>query len=297
MSTTPNNNFQAGLGDFGYEPGMALDPKTGRLAVAWYSNGKGHQGVYTATVDQTTGARSGAATRMPETSNLSDGPLGGRTQIVGRPGGGLYVAYEGGYPSHTKVLLWKVGAGSSAELAHDSAGVQSVGLASTPTGRLWIFWESTTRSGNPQIHARRSDTGGQRWGATVNVKPPKGASTIWNMVGSGQPGPLDLLASMTIGSSPKAASWYTQVLPGLTLQASTTRLKTHTAHAQKVTFTVLDAGTPVRGAVVKVDKVSGKTDKAGKVTLALGPFKHKTHLEARTSAGGYTAASLTLKVA
>jgi hypothetical protein len=63
-----------------------------------------------------------------------------------------------------------------------------------------------------------------------------------------------------------------------------------------VTFTVLDAGAPVKGAVVKVGKVSATTSSDGKVTLALGPFQHKMHLKARASAGGYTAASVTLKV-
>jgi hypothetical protein len=296
-SATANFDFQSGLGDFGYEPGMAVDPATGRLMVAWYSNGTGHNGVYAAAVNQATGARVGAPMRMPQTSNLADGPFNGRTQIVGRHGGGLYVAYEAGYPSHDTALLWRVGAAKSIVLAHNGSGVRSVGLASTPTGRLWAYWVTTSSSGGPVIHARRSNTSATGWGAPATVKPPQGARTSWNLVGDGQAGPLDLVGSFSVGTSSHAiASWYTQLLPGLTLKASPKRLQVGTAHAQKVTFTVLDAGQPVKGAKVSVDHVSGVTNSSGTVKLALGPFARSKRLVARASDGGYVGASVTLRV-
>jgi hypothetical protein len=45
------------------------------------------------------------------------------------------------------------------------------------------------------------------------LSPPHGASTAWNLVGSGQAGALDLVGSFSIGSSTNAASWYTHVFP------------------------------------------------------------------------------------
>jgi hypothetical protein len=295
-STTANSDFQAGLGDFGYEPGMAVDPASGRVMVAWYSNGTGHAGVYAAAVNRATGARLGPPMRMPGTSSLADGPFSGRTQIVGRPGSGLYVAYEGGYPVQSNVLLWRVGAARSTVLAHNASGVRSVGLASTPTGRLWVYWATTSSAGAPVIHAQRSNTSATRWGAPVTFKPPHGASTSWNLVGNAQAGPLDLVGSFSPRSSHQAASWYTQLLPGLTLTASPKRLHVGGSHAQNVTFTVLDAGQPVKGAKVTVHHVSGVTNSSGKVKLALGPFTRSMRLVALASDGGYASASVGLRV-
>jgi hypothetical protein len=294
---TPNADFQQGLGDFGYEPGIALDPASGQLVVAWYSNGTGHDGIYAASVDQATGARIGTPMQMPGTSVLADGPFSGRTPIVARAGGGLYVAYEGAYPAHTKVLLWRVGATGSTLLAKSASGVRSVGVASTPTGRLWVYWSADSNSGTPIVYAKRSNAQATAWGSTVAISPPGGANTSWNLVGTGQADRLDLLGSFSVGSSSSSvATWHTQVLAGLALSASRTRLSVGGAHAQKVTFDVSDAGAPVGGAVVRVGGVHGATNGKGKVTLALGPFARKTHLLARASRNGYVGASVALKV-
>ena len=295
QQTTPNSDFQQGLGDFGYEPGIALDPSTGQLVVAWYSNGTGHDGVYAGMVDQGTGALSGAQIPMPGTSTLLDGPFGGRTPIAARPGGGLYVAYEGNYPTHTQLLLWRVGSSSSALIAQSSAGVRSVGVAASPTGAMWVFWSARSSSGSPIVYARRSNPQVSSWGATVVVKPPAGAESSWNLVGNSQPDRLDLVGSFSLGTSTTAASWHTQVLPGLSLTASKTQLHTG-AKAQKVTFTVLDAGTPVKGAHVHAGSASGHTSASGKVTLSLGPFAHRTHLTAAASDANYVGATVRLSV-
>jgi hypothetical protein len=84
--TTPNNDFQQGLGDFGYEAGIAFDPTTSQLYVAWYSNGTGHSGVYAAPVDQSNGGLAGPQVQMPGTSDLTDGPFSGRRAACGSSG-------------------------------------------------------------------------------------------------------------------------------------------------------------------------------------------------------------------
>jgi hypothetical protein len=294
--TTPDNDFQQGLGDFGYEPGIAFDSTTGQLYVAWYSNGTGHSGMYAAPVDQSSGAMAGSQVQMPGTSDLTDGPFSGRTQIVARTGGGLYVAYEGGYPTHTRVLLWHIGAAKSSLLGQAKGDVTSVGVSGTPTGRLWIFWSARSSSGSPIVYARRSDAHAAAWGATVAVKPPAGASTSWNLVGNGQASLLDLVGSFSVGSDNAIASWHTQVLPGLSLNSSPNHVKARTGKSQKVTFYVTDAGAGVSGAKVQVGKAHAKTNGKGKVTLMLGPFRRRGHLTASASAQGYTGASLSIIV-
>jgi hypothetical protein len=296
-ASTPNANFQLGLGDFGYEPGIAVDRASGQMVVAWYSNATGHTGIYADGIDQRTGEPANAPVLMPDTSDIQAGPYSGRTPIAARAGGGLYVAYSNGYPAHTQLLLWRVGAGASTVLEQGSTEVNSVGLAADPSGRLWVFWSATpSTTDTPIVFARRSNPSVTAWGATVTVKPPAGASTSWNLVGDGQAGRLDLLGSFSLGSSSTAATWATQVLPGLTLSASPSQLHTRAKHATAVTFTVTDAGQPVQGALVHAGGAHGSTNTKGKVTLKLGPFKRRTSLTASVSDNGYVGASLRLTV-
>jgi hypothetical protein len=208
----------------------------------------------------------------------------------------VYVAYAGGYPNQNKVLLWRVGAASSTTIARSSSGVTSVGLATTPTGRVWVLWATRSALDNPIVHARRSNTAGTRWGSTVTIKPPKGASASWNLEGDGQSARLDLLGSFTIGTTSGAATWYTQLLPGLTLRAAPSRLSKGTRHALRVEFTVSDAGQPVAGARVSVGSLHGLTNSSGQVTLALGPFQHRGHVTARATDSAYSGAQITLKI-
>lgn len=295
-ATTPNFDFQEGLGEFGYEPGIAVDQGSGEIMLAWYSNGTGHSGVYAAQVDASTGARVGTPTRMPGTTKLTDGPLGGRTQIAARAGGGLYVAYPGGYPSHNEVLLWHVGSPSSTVLGSSGNGVRSVGVASAPGGRLWVYWTAKSKKGRLTVYARRSNPKATTWGATVAVKPPSRASTSWNLTGNGQASRLDLLGSFSIGSSSAASTWHTQVLPGLTLKASRKSLKASSKHRTKVLFRVLDAGAPVKGALVKVGHAHARTNAKGAAKLRLGPFRHRTKLQVKARRKGYVPGSLRLAV-
>jgi hypothetical protein len=297
-SAPAGNDFQQaeGLGNYGYEPSMAVDPASGQMIIAWYSNGTGHTGMYAATVDPGSGAPASGATLMPSTNVLLDGPFNGRTPIVGRPGGGVYVAYLGHYPNHNQLLLWRVGSPSSSLMAQSgTTEMRSVGVAATPTGRLWIYWIVNNGAGTPIVYARRSNTQATAWGPTVSVTPPPGAVDSWNLVGNGQAGPLDLLGSFSTSLSSSAiATWYTQLLPGLSLSASRTQLPLGARQATKVTFLASDAGTPISGVVVRVGSVHGTTSGKGKVTLALGPFQSRTRLTARAQTNGYVSASVTL---
>jgi hypothetical protein len=206
------------------------------------------------------------------------------------------VAYEAGYPSHPRVLLWHIGSTKSSLLGQAKGDVTSVGVASTPTGRLWIFWSARSSSGSPIVYARRSDPHAANWGATVAVRPPAGASTSWNLVGNGQAGPLDLVGSFSVGTGNAIASWHTQVLPGLSLSASPSHLRARTTRSEKVTFYVSDAGAAVSGAKVQVGRAHGTTNGKGKVSFMLGPFRRRGALTAVASELGYSGTSLSIAV-
>ncbi len=86
-----------------------------------------------------------------------------------------------------------------------------ISLAAAPGGRLWAFWQVDN-----SIRATRSNPAATKWGQIVSVKPPKGTSAIYNLVGEASTGPLDLLAHVDTSSS-TLASWHQRILPGLGL--------------------------------------------------------------------------------
>ena len=276
-------DLQAALGGCcGYDTGLGADGTTGTPFVAWYSNGNGHQGVYAEQIDPASGGPAAAAILMPGSVTGGNGsPQLARTPITGRPGRpGVYVAYPGGYPTQTKVLLWKVGSPGSATLAKDAGDNRDVTLAAAPDGRLWVLW-GFAAGGRPRVFARRSNAAATTFGATVSIPPPPGAQSIWKLDASAQAGVVDVLGSYTTPGS--LATWHTQIRPGLTLQASRSGRKVHVR--------VLDAGDPVAGAKLKAAGHGATTAANGRATITLPTKKGKVTVTA--TKGGYTSAKVT----
>lgn len=285
----PNQDYQAPLGHYGSDSGIASD-STGRTVMAWYSNAGGHLGVYAQDV-AADGSPIGSAVNMPGTSDMAIGMLG-RTPVVARPGGGFYVAYATGYPSLTSVRLWRVGAGASSRLGNAGpSGNASATLAAAADGRLWVAWKAD-RGGKPHVFARRSNPAASVFGATVDAGHPTGAASGYRLDANASGNALDLFGSFSIGASSDAATFYRRTLAGLTLEATPAKL--HRGRTSSVTFTVLDAGDPVRGASVRAGGRSALTDGKGRATLKL-VGRHKS-LAVSASAQSYVRATGRIKV-
>ena len=285
----PNTDYQAPLGNYGYDPGIASDAR-GRTVMAWYSNATGHLGLFAQDV-AADGTPVGAATNMPGTSNMNVGMLG-RTPIVARPGGGIYVAYATGYPAINQVRLWPVDAGTTALIARTAKfGNTTATLAAAPDGRLWVAWKDDI-GGKPHVFVRRSNKAASAFGAAVDAGQPAGASSAYRLDASATATALDVLGLFAIGTAPGAETFRTRVLPGLTLTASPRRLPR--ARTTRVVFTVLDAGDPVPGAKVKVGGVTVTTNAKGRATAFLkGGLRA---LRAAATSNGYVGAALRLTV-
>ena len=283
---SPNHDFQAPLGTYGYDPGLASSGMTAMMA--WYSNAAGHLGVHAQGV-AADGQPSGSVQGMPGTSNMTVGMLG-RTPIVARIGGGFYVAYATGYPSLNRVKVWKVGSSSTTEIAKTTGINTSVTLGAAPDGRLWVAW--INRVGFLyHVFARRSNTAGTAWGAVVDAGRPA-VSGMYHLDGNATASALDVFVNATPNLSSNATTFYGRVFPGLSLTAS--RAKLPKGKTVSVTFAVRDAGVAVKGAKVKAGGKSGTTNAQGKVTLRLtGAGKS---VKASASKSKYTGASLGLKV-
>jgi hypothetical protein len=285
--TTPNHDYQAPLGRYGYDPNLATDA-AGRTLLAWYSNATGHLGVHVQDVAPD-GSPVGAPAVMPNTADMEVGMLG-RTPLAARPGGGLYVAYPTGHPTQDRVRLWRVGAATAPVVGRPrGSGSPAVAVAATEDGRLWVAW--TKGFGDPDVLARRSNEGATRFGATVNAGHPSDAAEAYKLDASAAGGALDLLGNFNIDASAEAVTSHRRILPGLTLAADPGRLRR--GRETRVRFTVSDAGDPVRGARVAARGTAGATDGRGRVTLTLTSRRAFT---AKATHSGYSAARKRLRV-
>jgi hypothetical protein len=290
---TPNFNLQDQFGQCcGYTPNVAV-AQAGAPYVAWYSNASAHLGVFVQELDPATGAPNGVPVQMPGSTTLFNGQPNSsqqlmRTPIAARPGGGVYLAYSGGYPTTDKVLLWRLGAAKSAVVG-TGKGDHIVSLAAAPDGRIWVFWIDRS-TGRPLVFARRSNPGVTAFGPLLRAGAPSGQASAYRIAGDAQAGALDLLG--LFGTASGQAQWHTQVLPGLELGAKpskVTRSRTTT-----VEFTVRDPD-PVKGVKVTVSGRSATTDAKGHASIDVGPTAKKS-IAATAAKPGYTSGTYRLRV-
>lgn len=286
----------AGFGCCGYSPGIARDGASGQLVVAWHSNATGKFGVWAQPVDPATGNPVGAPARMPGSTTTYQGRAEtsyslAHTPIVGRAGrAGLWLAYEGGYPTTRNVVVWRYGTPRSSVIATRSEGVRNVGIAATPEGRLWAYW-----SGGGRVWARRSNTAGTSWGAVTSAPVPRGTQTVFKLAGDAQDGLLDLFGAFE-GSRPGVRSSHTQLRAGLTLTATPASARAGSRSVQHVRLRVTDAGDPVAGATVRLGGARGFTGPGGTVTLNVPARARRQTLTARATRAGYVDGTATVRV-
>jgi hypothetical protein len=241
----------------GYNPQVAFDAD-GTGYVAWFSNVEGQVGTYVQEVtpslgDQVLAPESATGGKALATSQ--------RTPLVARVGGGVYLAYCSGYPTCTRVLLWKVGATTPVEVA-TGTDVEAVTLAGAPDGRLWITWEDAATG---TLYSTRTDTDAKAVASPVPFTPPPGTDTVWKLTTDATDSEVAVLAAATVrtGTTTGLATWYTTVEPGLTVGVKAT--KKHTD------YTVTDFGKPVAGVKIVAGSKTLTTDKKGTATGARAP--------------------------
>jgi hypothetical protein len=235
---TPNFDYQAPLGQYGYDPNLATDA-TSRTVMAWYSNATGHLGVSAQDVDSD-GSPVGRPLTMPGTGNMQVGMLG-RTPLAARAGGGFYVAYPTGYPAADRVR--RIGATGAPVVARVRGGSPAAAIAAAKDGRLSVLW--TKGFGDPDVLASRSNRSATDFGAVVNAGHPKDAAQAYKLDASAAGDAVDVLANFNIGTATTAVTSYRRILPGLTLTASPRKVRR--GDPTTVRFNVTDAGAPVKG--------------------------------------------------
>ena len=274
---TPNFNYQT-TGGYGYDNNLATNA-SGATMLAWFSDTP--PGIRAQAVGAD-GAPAGAPMTMPGTQVMVGGPELSRTPIVARPmNGGFYIARAVGYPTANRVRVWRVGASSAALLAKTDANAETA-ISTDAKGRLWVAWSDGT-FGDKHVYVSRSSEDAVRFGEPVDVGAVKDGHSVYSLdISATASGADDVLAVFGVGTGTDTATYVTRVLPGLTLAGKRA--------GDSVTFTVTDAGEPVKSAKVKAGGKSGTTDSKGKVKLTL-----KSKTASRATKSGYEPATLKAK--
>lgn len=279
---TPNHDYQAPFGQYGYDPNLTTDTG-GRSVLAWFSSATARAGVLAQLV-AADGSPSGQVLTMPGTSGMRSGMLG-RTPLAAL-GPSLYAAY----PTPNRIRVWRIGTANAPVIGRiGGSGSPAVAIAPTADGRLWILW--TKGFGDPDVYARRTNVGARKFGAVVNAGHPRDAMQAYKLDASAVGGMLDVLGNFNIGTTTTAVTSHRRILPGLTLRARPRGLRS--GEQTDVRFTVLDAGDPVQGARVTAGGESARTNGQGRVTLSVNS---RRPLTARATHPGYTPASRRLGV-
>ncbi len=188
--------------------------------------------------------------------------------FIARKQGGLYMAYcaQSQAQACDHVDLWKVGAQSPMVVPGTSSGtITRVALAAGLQGRLSVVTGDPTKG---TINAVRTNMSATGFGVVRSMKMPKNWFIFNTLEAEGTFGRLDIVGNFLMSQSPNPIElWHTQILAGLTLTASPAKFANTAAHT--VTFTVKDAGQPVKGAKVSCKGLAktDTTDSAGKATL------------------------------
>lgn len=248
---------------------------------AYYSNSgnDAEQGFFVRQLLPTTGP----AIKAPQSTTGGDSLSPDQaTPFVARPGGGLYATYCIGYPTCSRLGLWRVGSAKPITVP-GSAGAQRYAMAVGPGGRIWVAW---SEANTHVLHTTHTGTAGLRFGAVTTIRPPKGA-TVYRLAVAGSDGSADLVISD--GSSMQ----HQQVLPGLSLKASPTTWKR--SAKRKVVFRVTDAGVAVKGAKVTAGGKACATGGSGSCAITFTPSARKQRLWATARHAGYGAAKVRLR--
>lgn len=241
-----------------YNAAGARDASTGAVYAAFYSNSDAtsENGIHVGRILPA----SGDWRQAPGSTTVSDGRAssvdpGQRVAMVGRPGGGVFVAYGMGYPSVTSIRILDVVTGATIDVPR-TKDARAIALSAEPDGRLWLTWRQGT-----SLRAVHTNAAGTRLGAVGTWRSPRGTESIWKSSIAGTAGGASVVITATTQNAINV--WQTMVARTLSVSAKPAVV----GRGGSVTFTVTDAGDPVAGAKVTFAGRSGTTNAAGKVTV------------------------------
>lgn len=191
-----------------------------------------------------------------------------RQPLVSRNQGGTFTAYCVGAGTYcSRIVLWRTDTDRHLTIPGTKDAEQAA-LGVTPDGRVWAAW---TKKG--RVLVARSNPQVTRFGAVVEAGST--GATAHRMAIDGASGRGDLLVN------DGDAVHHRQVLAGLSVSPAPAKVRL--GRRSRVTFTVLDAGAPVRGARVKALGGHCTTNAKGKCRITFKGKKVKPSVTATRS--------------
>jgi len=293
------------VGNYGYNPAFGYDAVSGRLYVVAEYNATAREGLWARQIDPATGLPAGASFQLNNSSTAYSGtrsfdlkdtrtPVAG---LVGQPV--VVVAYPTGYPSTTKLRVWRITPGvpqpvqSDTVLAGGGPDKSATAVAADPNGRAWVIWTQQS-SGRYTVYGRRSNVGATAWGQMVSVAGPVGTGALWQLAANAQSDRVDVLGQFSNKVGTSNTIYHTQLYAGLTVTVSSSAGKVGKTFTAKVT--VKDAGAAVSGATVKIGAKTATTGATGVASLNVTGTK-TGKLAVTVTKSGYVngSASITIK--
>ena len=269
-------------GNDAYNTGLGTDTRSAQTWAVWFSNSGARttEGVQAQRILPSRGPLvRGPLSAENSAGSWSSVAVNERIVVAERTAGsgGLYAGYAVGYPTASRVALWRLGSG--ALVIPGGGGVSLVGTAAGPGGRIWLYWWNANAS---VIDAVRTNPAATRFGAVTPIATPQDSTSVWDIEGDAAGGPLQLVVN---SGTTRQQLFSTVVEPDLSVAASPASLAT--ARGGTVTVTVSDAGAAVRGATVRFaghTKVSGAS---GQATFSVAKSTKKGRYAVVVSDPGY----------
>ena len=228
---------------YGNDPNLVTDA-AGRSLMAWYSSAPSRLGVQAQEV-AAAGAPVGAPLTMPGTGGMTIG-MQGRTPLVARAGGGVYVAYPAPQ-AQNQVRVWRVGAGNAPIVARKRGG-GPVTIAAAGDGRLWAVWDDR---GSVDAHDPRAPLQPGRDAVGRGGRRPAARAARCRPTGSTRARPAARSTCSASSTSARARTRARSTAAAARPDAEAARAQLRRGRRTTVTFTVRDAGDAVKGAKVK----------------------------------------------
>ncbi len=268
-----------------YNAAAARDAATGAVYAAFYSNSNAttENGIQ---VGQILPASSGWR-QAPDSTTIRDGKADSsdpsqKVAMVGRPGGGVYVAYVVGYPTARFIRVLNVVTGATLDVP-GSANADAVAMSAEPDGRLWLTWEQ-----GGKVKAVHTNAAATQFGSIGTWGAPRGTEYLWKSTIAGAPGGASLVYTATTQNAINV--WHTNVTRTLTVKGSPATAR----RGSGVTFTVTDAGDPVAGATVRFGSRTATTNGSGRATINAPGSSGR--VKATAKKGAYNPGSTTVRV-
>jgi hypothetical protein len=293
-ASSPDGTIPPTTGSAQSNPAAVTDTSTGAVYAASYEAFV-KQGYYVAQILPTQGpgieAPSSGTTAAQNNQPLEP------VALAARIGGGVFMAYcvASSKEPCDHIDLWKVGS-SKVMVVPGSRHVHAarVALGADTLGNMSVAWSDSTNGVNV-IHSVRTNPAVTAWGVVRTTSPPAHTSAVVDLQAEGSSARLDLLVTDELDTAGAPIGLLqTQVLPGLSLKASSAGFSHR--KSKKVTFTVTDAGQPIRGAVVRCLGKKGSTNGAGKVKLKFRKGSAKGKQRCTAVHADYAVGTVTIKV-